>query len=227
MAIEDETGSLGVYTPDRSVTGTLGALNATLTIRLTGRGGAGGFITTANLSATAVGEFSFDGGTTWHLGVLNTGSTTASSLVFSGISTTLFAGILHQSGATHARFRISVYTSGTATGYLSASDSPGHHRNVTGLVDTREIATSATNVTSVAASVTSVTLIAAGIRRQVLLYNDSTSVCHVKLGTTASATDFTIKLFADGYYEPPYAYAGRIDGIWDAAVGSMRVTELT
>ena len=83
--------------------------------------------------------------------------------------------------------------------------------------------------TDVAASASSVTIIAASTttRVGVCLYNDSNAVCSVKFGTTASASDHTIDMGPFGYYEVPYGYRGRIDGIWSAATGNMRVTEIT
>jgi len=60
-------------------------------------------------------------------------------------------------------------------------------------------------------------------------FNDSTSILYLKLGTTASTTDYTVQIPAGGYYELPYPiYTGRIDGIWSAdASGAVRITELT
>lgn len=86
---------------------------------------------------------------------------------------------------------------------------------------------------SVPASATVVTLLAANAARKgATIYNDSaTEVLSVFLGAGASATQFTVKLAAGasigGYYEVPYGYTGIITGIWTAAVGNARVTELT
>lgn len=89
----------------------------------------------------------------------------------------------------------------------------------------------ASAVTSVAASASSVSLLASNSsRKAATFYNDSASAyLSIKLGATASATSFTVKLGPGGYYELPTAvtYRGAIDGIWDAAVGSARITELT
>ncbi len=86
-----------------------------------------------------------------------------------------------------------------------------------------------TNTTSsVASSATTVQILAANTSRVGAgLYNDSTAFAYVKLGTTASTTDFTILLGPGGYYEVPYGYNGRIDALWSAAQGSMRCSELT
>lgn len=65
-------------------------------------------------------------------------------------------------------------------------------------------------------------------RKGLLIFNDSTSALMVKYGTTASATDFTVKIAAGGYWEMPTPiYTGRVDGIWSSdASGAARVTEL-
>ena len=60
------------------------------------------------------------------------------------------------------------------------------------------------------------------------IYNDSTATLYVKLGTAASTTSFTIKLEAGGYYElPAPVYDGAVQGIWSAATGAARLTEVT
>lgn len=81
---------------------------------------------------------------------------------------------------------------------------------------------------NVASSATSVTLLAANAGRLgATISNDSGASCYVKMGVTASATDFVVKLGPGSYYEVPYGYDGRIDGIWDAASGTARVAEWT
>ena len=83
-------------------------------------------------------------------------------------------------------------------------------------------------VTSVASSATSVTLKAANTSRLGLsIYNNSTSTLYVKFGTTASATDFTIEMAPEDFYEAYVRYTGRIDGVWASANGAALVTELT
>jgi hypothetical protein len=87
---------------------------------------------------------------------------------------------------------------------------------------------SSSAVTSVTASATSVQLVPVNtLRRGVTIHNDSTSKLRLKLGITASAGSFTVYMAADSYYETPWGYTGRIDGIWDSAVGSARISELT
>lgn len=84
---------------------------------------------------------------------------------------------------------------------------------------------------NVAASATSVTLLSASDGRAgASIFNDTTDTTnflYVKMGTTASTTDFAVKINAGGYFEVPYGYNGRIDGIWVAASGNARVVEYT
>lgn len=84
-------------------------------------------------------------------------------------------------------------------------------------------------LSNVASSITSVQLAAANAGRLGFhLHNDSTAVLYLKFGTTASLTSFTVKISSQTYYEMPFPiYQGRIDGIWDVANGSARLTELT
>jgi len=91
--------------------------------------------------------------------------------------------------------------------------------------------TSATaTLSNVAASATSVTALASNSSREsAIFYNDSTSACYLKFGTTASTTSFTYKLRAAEtlIVDGTPVYTGRVDAIWDSATGSLRVTELT
>ena len=81
---------------------------------------------------------------------------------------------------------------------------------------------------SIPGSVTNVVLLPTnGTRIGATVYNDSSALLFLKLGTTATTADYTIKLFPLSYYEVPYGYTGEIDGIWSNAVGFARIDELT
>ena len=82
---------------------------------------------------------------------------------------------------------------------------------------------------NVSASVTSVTLRAsAATRRGLMIVNESAADLYVKFGATASLTSYTVKMGPGSYYElPSPPYTGVVDGIWSAASGTARVTELT
>jgi hypothetical protein len=81
---------------------------------------------------------------------------------------------------------------------------------------------------NVAGSASSVTLQAANTARKGLtIVNDSTATLYVKCGSTASATSYTVRLFANDYWECPFGYTGIVTGIWGSATGSARMTEFT
>jgi len=84
--------------------------------------------------------------------------------------------------------------------------------------------------TQVADSASSVQILAANTSRLgATIFNDSTAALYVKMGTTASATDYTIRLIQYEYFKVPFGYTGRIDGIWasDPGDGAARITEFT
>lgn len=88
----------------------------------------------------------------------------------------------------------------------------------------------ATSITSSVAAATSNTILlpSNGTRIGATIYNDSSSsLLYLKLGMTATTTDFTVKIFPLGYYEVPYGYTGEIDAIWSVASGFARIDELT
>ena len=82
-------------------------------------------------------------------------------------------------------------------------------------------------VTSITSLNTTSQLKAASDRsRGVAIYNNSTSILYLRFGTAdATATDFTIQLAAETYYEVPFAYRGEIQGIWATANGAALVTD--
>ena len=83
------------------------------------------------------------------------------------------------------------------------------------------------NVADQASNVQLIALNAA--RLGAMIFNDSTESLFVKFGSAASATSFTVKILAGGYFEfPQPVYTGRVDGVWaNDASGSARITELT
>lgn len=87
-------------------------------------------------------------------------------------------------------------------------------------------------LTSPANSASSFTVLASNANRKgATIVNDDTAVTgatlYLKFGTTASATSYTVALAPQAYYEVPYGFTGRIDGLASAATGTARVTELT
>lgn len=82
--------------------------------------------------------------------------------------------------------------------------------------------------TTVAASTTSQTLIVANSNRKGLtVWNNSTATLYIDFDSAASASDYAVKIAADGYFEMPFNYTGVISSIWSAANGNALVRELT
>lgn len=83
-------------------------------------------------------------------------------------------------------------------------------------------------LSNVASSATSVTLLAANASRQgAIILNDSTQLLYVAFAATASTTSHTYQVPAGGVLElTTPVYTGALSGIWAAANGSARVTEL-
>jgi hypothetical protein len=82
-------------------------------------------------------------------------------------------------------------------------------------------------ITSIAAAVADTELLETNLMRVgASIYNDSTSVCYLKLGTGASDTSFTVRMVARSYYELPFGYIGPVHGYWASANGYARLTEV-
>jgi hypothetical protein len=93
----------------------------------------------------------------------------------------------------------------------------------------RSLVAAAATLTNVASSASSVSLLAANTaRRGLIVYNDSNQSLYLKFGVTASTTSFTYLMTPKSTLEMILPiYQGAIDGIWAAANGSARITELT
>lgn len=87
---------------------------------------------------------------------------------------------------------------------------------------------SVNNTHSVASSATNTTLLSSNSARLgATVYNDSSAILYLKLGATATTSDFTIKVFPLSYYEVPFGFTGRVDGFWASVNGFARIGELT
>jgi hypothetical protein len=85
-----------------------------------------------------------------------------------------------------------------------------------------------TTINNVPSSVASITLLLANESRLgATIFNDSTKTLRISLGPNASSTNFTTKIPTQGYYEIPFNYVGIITGLWEAASGAAKVTELS
>ena len=84
----------------------------------------------------------------------------------------------------------------------------------------------AATVTAIASTLTSTTLLD-GSSRGSSIYNTDANALYVLLADgTASATNFSVKLYTDDFYEVPTGYKGKITGVWAGdGSGSAYVTE--
>lgn len=83
-------------------------------------------------------------------------------------------------------------------------------------------------ITPVASSATSIVLLAANAnRKDVKIFNNSTSRLYVAFLGTASIAACSLLLEPGGLYEGEVNYTGVISGIWAAVNGNALVTELT
>jgi hypothetical protein len=81
---------------------------------------------------------------------------------------------------------------------------------------------------TIAAATTNNTILAANSNRKgATIWNNSTANLYIDFDSSASASDYAVKISAGGYYEMPFSYTGIISGIWDAANGNALVRELT
>lgn len=127
----------------------------------------------------------------------------------------------------------SVAVTGTfwqATQPVSLASVPSHAVTNAGTFAVQETGAVASSTdVSLASSASSAQLLAANANRKgLLLTNTDANAVYLYYGTTATATKFTVKIPADGYWEMPRPiYTGRIDVVWSAdGSGSLIGSEL-
>ncbi len=131
LAVDTATGALeiaGSFTPtppaDTTVTGTLGALNATVTVACVGKQSVGFQVIAGTLDGTISAEFSVDGGATWAPTYMQqpAASVFTAFVVLTGVGETPEATILLGGGATHARINVISYNAGTSDATVTATN---------------------------------------------------------------------------------------------------------
>lgn len=89
---------------------------------------------------------------------------------------------------------------------------------------------STATTTQVADNAANVTLLAANTSRiGCTIWNSSSATLFVKTGVTATVNDNTAPVYSGAYWECPFGYTGRIDGIWvtDPNDGGAKITEFS
>jgi len=135
-------------------------------------------------------------------------------------------------GTSNATIGAAKVTDGTNTAVVQGASTQASTADaaLTVTLSPNQCKAASATLTNVAASVTTVTVLALNIsRKHAVFFNDSTSICYLKFGSAASTSSYTVQMAANSYYELPtfYMYNGILAGIWIAASGNMRVTELT
>ena len=100
------------------------------------------------------------------------------------------------------------------------------------VTNTQTPLTSATATrTNVVAAASDTSLLASNASRKgAIFYNDSTAILYLAYGSGAATTSsYSVQVPAQGYFElpPQPIYTGAIRGIWSAANGNVRITELS
>lgn len=119
------TGSLRVETATEPIlmSGTLNALNTTVSTACSSEGSVGFSLAAGSLVGTLVAEVSWDGGTSWELThFVHPTQGIDSALVFTLANSAQNRTIRIPGGATNARVRVSAFTSGTASAGLRCVD---------------------------------------------------------------------------------------------------------
>jgi hypothetical protein len=184
-----------------------------------------------SIASASVGVFHFYGGPYTSIRVTASAAVTGTAVVTVRISQAqLFTSVLgaipagsNSIGSLVANQSVNMAQVGGGTVAQGVGSAPTAIRVV------QSTATSST-VTSVAGSATTVSLLASQTARAgASFYNESTAILYLKFGATASVTSYTVQVPPSGFYEIPSTrpYTGAIDGIWSAANGNVRITELT
>lgn len=89
---------------------------------------------------------------------------------------------------------------------------------------------STATITSAAGSASSVVLSASNTNRKGwYVFNDSTAILYLAFAATSAINAYTVQIPANSFYEmpPEPVYTGTLSGIWSAANGNARITELS
>lgn len=189
---------LGEQGDDASATATLGAAQAAVTVGLAGRTALSfSFPAAANLIGTLTSEYSLDGGDTWSTAYTQQGggTTTTTQTVSGGPVSWL---VLVPGGSSHARVRVSAYTSGSAVATLRATDAepvsltanvPGSAAPYTQRVQDTIGASSTFGEVLVLTTATQIIASAATSRKFVALYNNGPNPIYWGKGNTVTAAN--------------------------------------
>lgn len=224
-----EGRSLDVLTPDNTTNGTLNALNANVSMNLSGLSSVGFQIANGgDFIGTIQVECSLDGGTQWKqvpfIDILN-------SAVYQEISLTSpnslqIYSIILLGGASHVRIIATAYTSGSANIVIRGSKVIG----VNSQVSAAEFSQINNTYVTIAKGVATLILSANPARKYAYISNNSGNVVNIQLGSSTGLTALTgLVIQSNGFHEIKgdnlftgdiYAYTGNNNVILSVSEGT-------
>jgi len=152
--------------------------------------------------------------------------------VVQGTASNLLAQVSQPTAASLNATIVGLGTAGTPSGGVVSIQgvASGTVVPVSGTVTTTPTNSATSTLTNVNAATSSTSILASNTNRKgMFLFNDSTSLLYLAFGSTASTTSYTVQIPSNGFYEMPNptVYTGAISGIWVAATGTARITELS
>lgn len=115
-------------------------------------------------------------------------------------------------------------------GTNSQSYTASGEAKVTGSVTANPPVSNTPAVSRITAAASDTTLLASNANRKgAIFFNESTAIAYLKLGTSSSATSYTIQMGANSSFiiDGNPIYTGQVNATWASATGFMQVTELT
>jgi len=186
-------------------------------------------ITKGVLSAKKVALYTYDAATDTL--IPSTGGSSGDGAILDGVNSAIKAtvesvGTMITNGdfALVTNSVIHGLTTGGGGAYVDVKVNPSGALTVENTPATSGIGT----VTTASVTTSNTTVLASNNSRMgATIYNEGTVTALVKLGSTASATSYTVKILQDGYYEVPFSYTGIVTGITASGTATCRVSELT
>jgi hypothetical protein len=226
---------LHVATPDTTTAvAALGALNATVSVSLSGLPSAGFQIAAGTLIGTLLPEYSMDGGTTWWSSKFYDIATAAvyNSITFGSSNTAAAYTVITLGGTSHVRVRVSAYTSGTANALMRASHGSTIQITPAGAGSGVSAFGTVTNTyVLLTASVATLILAANPSRKYMYVSNPNGNVITIQLGSSTglTGTNRGLVLPANSYFElkGDNLYTGAIYAFTTAGTVTLSITEGT
>jgi hypothetical protein len=188
--------------------------------------------TAANLNATVTGTVAATQSGTWNITNISGTVSLPTGASTSANQTSVIGSVGAGTAATNSTLTGGVFN--TAAPSLSNGQQAALQLTSAGALITSATSTvitsSTSTITSVAGAASSTSLLASNANRKgAYFFNDSTATLYLAFAGSASTSTYTVQIVSNGFYEMPNpsVYTGAIFGIWSAANGNVRITELS